>query len=720
MTSEALPIKPHRVMAALSRVLPDDAIVVADAGTPTPYVSAYYEVHRPGRHVIIPRAYGGLGYAIPAVVGAKIARPEQLVVGLCGDGSFGMSAGELETLARLELPVVLLNFNNSCFGWIKAIQSIHMGGHYLGVDFSTIDHAAVARAFGLDGIRIERAAELEGALGGSGAIGQAHADRHPLRVGGGRPAADAPVARRGCAERGEPGLGRVRRDRHVVTGTELSMAQEYLNHIAGEWVPSATGRTFEDRDPADRDRVVGVFPSSAGDDVDRAVAAARSALPGWSALPAPRRADVVREATRLLQERKDDIARIATGEMGKILLETRGDVQEGIDTGLYMSGEGRRLFGQTTPSELPSKFAMSVRRPVGVAGIISPWNFPMAIPTWKIFPALVCGNTVVFKPSSDAPATAAALVQALLDAGVPRGVVNLVYGSGAEVGMGIATHPDVGVVSFTGSAATGRTLAEACGRSLKRLSLELGGKNGQIVMDDADLELALEGALWGAFGTTGQRCTATSRLIVHRDVAEELTARLADRARGLRVGPGLDEATEMGPLVNEAARQKVADYVRIGQEEGARLVTGGAAATGGALDRGWFFQPTIFADVRPEMRIAQEEIFGPVLSILTVGSLDEAIDVLNGTPYGLSSSLYTRDVNAAFRAIERIDAGITYINGPTIGAEVHLPFGGTKNTGNGHRESGTEVLNTFSEWKSVYVDYSGRLQRAQIDTETLA
>ena len=495
------------------------------------------------------------------------------------------------------------------------------------------------------------------------------------------------------------------------------MSEQHLNLIGGDWLPSATGATFEDRNPAAWDEVVGVFPLSSAPDVDRAVAAARAAFPAWSAMPAPRRGEIIREATRLLQERKDEIARIATREMGKILLETRGDVQEGIDTGLYMSGEGRRLFGQTTPSELPSKFAMSVRRPLGVAGIISPWNFPMAIPTWKIFPALICGDTVVFKPSSDAPATAAALVRLLVEAGVPAGVVNLVFGSGSDAGMALATHPGVDVVSFTGSADTGRVLGEACGRDLKRLSLELGGKNGQIVMADADLDLALEGVLWGAFGTTGQRCTATSRLIVHRDVHDELVGRLVERARALRVGPGLEEQTEMGPLVNEAARRKVAEYVRVGQEEGATLVTGGEPATGNGLDRGWFFRPTIFTGVTPGMRIAQEEIFGPVLSVLAVDGFDEAIEVLNGTRYGLSSSIYTSDVNAAFRAIERIDAGITYINGPTIGAEVHLPFGGTKNTGNGHRESGTEVLNTFSEWKSVYVDYSGRLQRAQIDTE---
>jgi len=495
------------------------------------------------------------------------------------------------------------------------------------------------------------------------------------------------------------------------------MTRQYANYIDGRWVPSRTGRTFEDRDPADRDHLVGTFPLSSADDVDEAARAARAAWEGWRSLPAPTRGRLILRAGELLVERKEEIARTATSEMGKILLETRGDLQEGIDTALYMGSEARRMFGVTTPSELPSKFAMSVRQPVGVAGLITPWNFPMAIPTWKIFPALLCGNTIVFKPASDSPATAVALVEALVEAGVPKGVVNLVFGSGTEAGMAVAAHPQVDVVSFTGSVPTGRILAEACGRELKRLSLELGGKNGQIVMADADLELALEGALWGAFGTTGQRCTATSRLIVHREVLEELTEELVSRARSMRIGSGLDPATEMGPLVNEAAVERVAEYVRVGvEEDGATLLLGGRRATGEGLDRGSFFEPTIFAGVDAGMRIAQEEIFGPVVSIMPFATLDEALQIINGTQYGLSSSIYTRDVNAAFRAIERIEAGITYVNGPTIGAEVHLPFGGTKNTGNGHRESGTEVLDIFSEWKSVYVDYSGRLQRAQIDT----
>ena len=404
-----------------------------------------------------------------------------------------------------------------------------------------------------------------------------------------------------------------------------------------------------------------------------------------------------------------------TREMGKILKETRGDVQEGIDTAFYVAGEGRRLFGETTPSELPDKFAMSVRSPIGVCALITPWNFPMAIPTWKLFPALLCGNTVVLKPAEDTPYTAVKLFEILAEAGVPPGVVNLVHGRGEETGAALVRHADVKLVSFTGSAAVGREIASVCGQQLKRISLELGGKNAQIVMEDADLNLALEGALWGAFGTTGQRCTATSRLILHRDIKKELTDMLVARAEKIKIGDGLDESVEMGPLINQAAREKVHRYVQIGRSEGARLLIGGSIYEEGKWIDGYFYRPTIFDQVTPAMRIAQEEIFGPVLSIIEVKSFEEAIEVLNGTPYGLSSSIYTRDVERSFRAMRDIEAGITYINGPTIGAEVHLPFGGVKDTGNGHREAGTTVYDIFSEWKSIYVDYSGKLQKAQID-----
>jgi aldehyde dehydrogenase (NAD+) len=404
-----------------------------------------------------------------------------------------------------------------------------------------------------------------------------------------------------------------------------------------------------------------------------------------------------------------------TREMGKILQETRGDVQEGIDTAYYAAGEGRRLFGATTPAELPDKFAMSIRVPVGVCGLITPWNFPLAIPTWKLFPALLCGNTVVLKPAEDTPLTAVKFFEILEEAGVPPGVVNLVHGTGEKAGAALVRHPDVQLISFTGSSAVGREIAASCGQNLKRVSLEMGGKNAQVVMEDADLNLALEGALWGAFGTTGQRCTATSRLIVHRDVKKQLTEALVERAEKIKIGDGLDETVEMGPLINEAAREKVHRYVQIGKDEGARLLTGGAIYEEGKWIDGYFYRPTIFDRVKPSMRIAQEEIFGPVLSIIEIGNFEEAVEILNGTRYGLSSSVYTKDVARAFRAMRDFEAGITYINGPTIGAEVHLPFGGVKETGNGHREAGTTVYDTYSEWKSVYVDFSGRLQKAQID-----
>jgi aldehyde dehydrogenase (NAD+) len=489
-----------------------------------------------------------------------------------------------------------------------------------------------------------------------------------------------------------------------------------LNYIGGEWCPPAAGRFFEDRSPADPDDVIAEVPDSSIDDVERAVAAARAAFPGWSRTPAPRRAEILYRAAEVLTRRKDEIARLMTREMGKILLETRGDVQEAIDTAYYAAGEGRRLFGETTTSELPNKFAMSVRMPIGVCGIVTPWNFPVAIPGWKILPALVCGNTIVFKPASDTPAVAAAFVEVLVEAGVPAGVVNLVHGGGRTVGSAIVDHPEVNLISFTGSSETGKDIAARCGKTLKRCSLELGGKNGMLVMDDADLDLAIEGALWGAFGTTGQRCTATSRLILHEKIHDEMVSRLAARASALRLGNGLDPATEVGPLVNAPSLEKVARYVEIGKGEGARLACGGERARPDAAPRGHFFQPTIFTGVRPSMRLAQEEIFGPVLSVIRVGSFEEGIAVLNGTRFGLSSSIYTRDVNRAFRAIRDIEAGITYVNGPTIGAEVHLPFGGVKETGNGHREAGPQVYDVFSEWKAVYVDYSGKLQKAQIDT----
>jgi aldehyde dehydrogenase (NAD+) len=495
------------------------------------------------------------------------------------------------------------------------------------------------------------------------------------------------------------------------------VAEVFKNFIGGKWVPAAAGETCDSVNPANTSEVVGTFQRSGTEDVVAAIDAAHAAFPAWSKTPAPLRADIVRHVGRLLTERKEEFATLETCEMGKVLDEGRGDVQEGIDMAEYIAGEGRRLFGETVPSELRDKFAMMVRQPIGVVGLITPWNFPVAIPTWKLFPALVSGNTVVFKPAEDTPACATRLVQLFEEAGLPPGVLNLVTGFGPEAGAPIVRDERVKMISFTGSSVVGREIAAEAGRSLKKTMLELGGKNAMIVMPDADLDLALEGAVWGAFGTTGQRCTATSRIIVHRDIAADFTQRLVDQTKGLRIGDGLNPEVQVGPLINEQQLETVDRYVQIGKQEGARLLLGGERLTGDGLADGWFYAPTIFSDVTYRMRIAQEEIFGPVVSLLEVSSYDEAVHVANSTEYGLSSAIYTRDVNLAFRAARDLEAGITYVNAPTIGAEIQLPFGGVKATGNGHREAGTSAIREFTEIKAVYVDYSGKLQRAQIDVE---
>jgi aldehyde dehydrogenase (NAD+) len=486
--------------------------------------------------------------------------------------------------------------------------------------------------------------------------------------------------------------------------------------IAGEWVDGVSGATFESLNPADRRDVVGRFQAGTAADAAMAVKAAEMAFPAWRATPAPKRGEILYRFGECMARHKERLARAMTREMGKVLAEARGDVQEGIDIAFLMAGEGRRMFGDTVPSELPDKWAMSIRQPIGVAGIITPWNFPIAIPCWKMMPALVTGNTVVFKPASDTPHCATLLVELMAEAGFPAGTVNLVTGSGADVGDAIVDSPDVPVISFTGSSTTGKRIAERAGRRLKRVSLELGGKNGVVVLRDADLDLATDGILWSAFGTTGQRCTACSRVIVERAVVEPLLERLEARARMLRLGSGLDETVDVGPLINPGAVEKVAGYVEIGRGEG-ELVLGGGPATDGDLGHGNFFWPTIFNAVRPMDRIGQEEIFGPVLSVIPVDDFDAAITALNQTRYGLSASIFTRDVNTAFRAMRDFEAGIVYVNAGTTGAEVHLPFGGWKETGNGHREAGHAALDTYTEWKSIYVDFSGHLQRAQIDNQ---
>jgi aldehyde dehydrogenase (NAD+) len=501
--------------------------------------------------------------------------------------------------------------------------------------------------------------------------------------------------------------------------TTVAEATTYHNFIDGSWVPSVSGDLFENRNPANHDDLIGVFQRSTRADVEHAIDSARRAFEAWRLVPAPRRAELLFRAAQLIAERKEQFARDMTREMGKILDETRGDVQEAIDMTFFMAGEGRRQYGQTVPSELRDKFAMSVRQPLGVCAVITPWNFPMAIPSWKIIPALVCGNTVVFKPATLTPLSALNFVKVLEEAGIPRGVVNLVTGGGGEVGDALSTHDLVRVVSFTGSTDVGRTVSEKAAPSFKKVHLEMGGKNVIIVMDDASLELALEGCLWGGFGTTGQRCTAASRVVVHKNVYKEFLDRFVARAKALRVGDGLAADTQMGPSVSAGQLETVQRYVEIGRGEGATLACGGKALSTGAYAKGFFHQPTIFADVQPGMRSAQEEIFGPVVSVIPCDSFDEAVAIGNNVQYGLSASIYTQDINRAFAAMRDLYTGIFYVNAPTIGAEVHLPFGGTKATGNGHREAGTAALDVFSEWKSVYVDFSGKLQRAQIDTAEL-
>lgn len=493
------------------------------------------------------------------------------------------------------------------------------------------------------------------------------------------------------------------------------MADSYLNYIDGQWVAARDGRTFTNENPATGEPLA-TFPDSTKDDIAAAAGSAARALPEWKATPAPKRGEILFRVAQLLHDRKEELARQLTEEMGKVLPEARGDVQEGIDMTFYMAGEGRRQFGITTPSELSNKFAMALRQPKGVIGAITPWNFPVAIPTWKIMPALVTGNTVVFKPSQYAPKSAWNVVKLFEEAGLPPGVLNIVFGAGAAAGEAVVDDPNIDFISFTGSNAVGTHVARRCAELGKGVALEMGGKNAIIVMADADLPLALDGVIWSAFGTSGQRCTAASRLIVQQPALDEFQTRLVERVQKLRLGPGLDPATDIGPLINQPQLTKVEGYMPVAVGEGAKVAIGGRRAGGAALERGYFFEPTVLIDARPTMRIAREEIFGPVTAVLPAASLDEAVEINNGVPFGLSTSIYTRDINQAFRAIERISTGIVYVNAGTIGAEVHLPFGGTRGTGNGHREAGQAALDTVTEWKSVYIDYSGRLQRAQIDS----
>jgi len=497
----------------------------------------------------------------------------------------------------------------------------------------------------------------------------------------------------------------------------MSDTKVYKNFINGKWVESSSGKTFENRNPANTDEVVGVFQKSNADDVNQALTAAAEAYKKWRLVPAPKRGELLYRVASKMWARKEEISRDMTREMGKVIAETRGDTQEAIDMTYYMAGEGRRLFGQTTPSEMPNKFNMTIRQPLGVCSFITPWNFPIAIPAWKTMPALICGNTVVIKPATDTPLSVAHMMEVFEEEGIPAGVVNMVTGSGGTIGTALINDDRVRVVSFTGSTEIGRKVSEGCAPNFKHCCLEMGGKNVQIVMDDANLELAVEGALWGAFGTTGQRCTATSRLIIHEKVHDKMVEMLKAQAEKIKVGNGLDETVKMGPCINQGQLDTVLSYIDIGQKGGARLVTGGERLTGGDYDKGFFVKPTIFTGVTQKMRIWREEIFGPVLSVGTFKTFDQAIEMANDTAYGLSAAIYTQDINKAYTAMRDVYTGIFYVNAPTIGAETHLPFGGTKETGNGHREAATAALDVFSEWKSVYVDFSGKIQRAQIDNQ---
>ncbi len=488
----------------------------------------------------------------------------------------------------------------------------------------------------------------------------------------------------------------------------------YQNFIGGEWRDASGGATFDVTNPANGE-LLATFPDSTAADVDAAVRAARAAFDKWRLMPAPHRGEILFRAAEIMVERKEELAREMTREMGKVVAETRGDVQEAIDMLYYMAGEGRRLFGEVVPSELPDKFAMSTRIPVGVVGAITPWNFPIAIPSWKLAPALICGNTVVFKPAHDTPISALRLVEILTEAGLPAGVVNIVFGHGAAAGEAVVAHPDVDIISFTGSSATGKVISTNAAATLKRVSLELGGKNVIILNEDADVDLAIEGIVWSAFGTSGQRCTAASRVVVHDSIYDEVVSRVVAAAKQLQLGDGLEDGTDVGPVINQTQLDKIMSYRAIGEADGATLMCGGERATEGDLAKGFFYKPTVWADVKPTARIAQEEIFGPVTAFIRASSFEDAIDIANGVEYGLSSAIYTRDVNLAFKAMRDLYTGITYINAGTIGAEIQLPFGGTRNTGNGHRDAGQAALDMYTEWKSLYIDYSGKLQKAQID-----
>ena len=485
---------------------------------------------------------------------------------------------------------------------------------------------------------------------------------------------------------------------------------EFQNYINGQWVKGKS--QFQTINPA-TEEILAEIAQAESSDVEAAVSAATEAFKSWRLMPAPLRGELLFKIGDILKQKKEELSRLLTQDMGKVIAEARGDVQEAIDMAYFMGGEGRRMLGYTAPVEMPNKFGMAVRDPAGVVGLITPWNFPIAVPSWKIFPALVAGNTIIWKPSPETPAISAAFVKVFEEAGLPPGVFNLLLAPGADVAKALVSHPGVRVLSFTGSTTTGRAIAESAAKLNKKLSLEMGGKNAIIVMDDANLELVTDATLWAAFGTSGQRCTAASRLIVQKGIASKVKESLVERTKKLRLGDGLDPKVDVGPVINKTALERIHNYVQVGQKEGARALIGADVAD--VNGKGFFYSPTLFDGVQPGSTLEAEEIFGPVLSIIEVDSLEDAIEVNNRSQYGLSTSIFTQDVNRAFTAMRDIVSGLVYINHGTTGAEIQFPFGGVRGTGNGHREAGQAALEVFTEWKSIYVDYSGKLQRAQID-----
>ena len=495
------------------------------------------------------------------------------------------------------------------------------------------------------------------------------------------------------------------------------MPKVFYNFIDSEWVNSASGATFENINPANKDEVLGIFPRSDERDVDLAVQAAKKALGEWSRTTPPVRGGILFEAGGIIAEKRTQLAETLVKEVGKTLKEALGEVKAAVDMCYFMAGEGRRLYGDTTYSELPNRLAITKRYPMGVCGIITPWNFPLALISWKVAPALICGNTVVLKPAEDAPETANNFAEILQEAGLPNGVLNVVHGFGEEAGEALVKHRDIDLISFTGSTEVGKGIAKICGEKLTKVSLELGGKNAAILMEDCNLDLAVDSVVRGAFSVAGERCTATSRAIIHEAIYDKFIEKLVAETKKLKVGPGDDESTDVCPVINEKQLNKIMHYVDVGKKEGAKLILGGNRLSKGVHSKGFYFEPTIFVNVKPDMTIAREEIFGPVLAVLKVGSFEEAIEVHNATEYGLSGSIFTNDMNRAMRAIDTMEAGVCYVNAPTFGSEVHLPFGGFKNSGSGHREVGKAAIEAFSEWKTIYVDYSGGVQNVQFKKE---